>query len=232
MNNKVIMNWSGGKDASMVVYQLLQEKTYSIHHLLTSVSKEHQRISMHGVRVDLLKEQARNMELPLTIMELPESPTMEEYEHMMSKTMREFKEENVHLSAFGDIFLEDLRDYREKKLKEVGFKGVFPLWKRSTLELAEEFIDKGFKSVITCVNSALLPKEFAGRQFDRSLLEDLPDSVDPCGENGEFHTFVYDGPIFKRPVSFKKGELVFRSYQSAKGEKEPDGFWFCDLELG
>lgn len=226
------MNWSGGKDASMAMHQLLLEKEYTIHSLLTSVSKEHQRISMHGVRIELLKEQSNSLGFPLTIMEVPESPTLEEYEIIMRKILLSLQENGVRISVFGDIFLEDLRAYRELKLKEVGLVGHFPLWKRSTKELAESFIEKGFKSVVTCVNDALLSKEFAGRDFDRFFLDDLPENVDPCGENGEFHTFVYDGPIFKHPIKIKKGERVFKSYKTKEGTLEaPPGFWFCDLEL-
>jgi uncharacterized protein (TIGR00290 family) len=231
---KAFMNWSGGKDSGLCLYQLLQSQQYNIMGLLTSISTPYQRISMHGVRERLLDQQAESIGLPLIKMYLPEMPSMEVYDEMMATTLRDLINKGAEVSIFGDIFLEDLRAYREKKLAQVNLKGVFPLWKRPTHELIREFIDLGFKTVITCVNEKYLDKSFAGRVIDHDFLKDLPSNVDPCGENGEFHTFVYDGPLFKAPVHFELGEIVYRKYQSSnQQEKEDDpfnnGFWFCDL---
>lgn len=241
MKEKVIFNWSGGKDSALCLYKLLQAKNYEILCLLTSVSQQYQRISMHGVRVELLHEQATQIGLPLVKMQLPEMPTMEAYEKVMAATLKDLTDQGATASVFGDIFLEDLRAYRESKLAEVNLKGIFPLWKTPTSELINEFIDLGFKTIVTCVNEKHLDKSFAGRIIDQSFLRDLPKAVDPCGENGEFHTFVFDGPLFKSPVLFKTGEVVYRKYEPApktdsaydcEDEKENPintGFWYCDL---
>ena len=241
---QAIMNWSGGKDSALCLYQLLQNNQYNVLCLLTSVSAQYQRISMHGVRETLLDKQANSLGIPLVKMQLPEMPTMEVYDKMMAKTLTDLKNKGATTSIFGDIFLEDLRAYREKKLAEVNLKGVFPLWKRPTRELIREFIGLGFKTVLTCVNEKYLSKSFAGRLIDHDFLKDLPKDVDPCGENGEFHTFVYDGPLFTEPIKFEKGEIVYRKYLSTKEnnssypcdsthEKEnspfDNGFWYCDL---
>lgn len=200
---------------------------------------------MHGVRVELLDSQARSIGLPLVKMQIPEMPTMEAYENIMAYTMDDLKNRGAEVSIFGDIFLEDLRKYREDKLSGLNLKGVFPLWKIPTTELMREFIDLGFKAISTCVNEKYLDKSFAGRIIDDNFLKDLPDDVDPCGENGEFHTFVYDGPIFKEPVALKKGDIIYRKYSPSKQENNSaydtanqssnspgpfeNGFWYCDL---
>lgn len=244
LKEKVIFNWSSGKDSAYCLYKLLQTNQYEILCLLTSISEPYQRISMHGVRVELLEAQAQSIGLPLVKMQIPEMPTMEVYEKVMAKTINGLKNKGATASVFGDIFLEDLRAYREKKLAEVNLKGVFPLWKIPTKQLLTEFIDLSFKTIVTCVNERYLGKSFAGRIIDHSFLNDLPSHVDPCGENGEFHTFVFDGPIFKEPIAFAKGEVVYRKYEPAKqednstydcksDEKNNDpysyGFWYCDL---
>jgi uncharacterized protein (TIGR00290 family) len=243
---KVIFNWSGGKDSSLCLFKLLQSQSYDIVGLLTSISQQYQRISMHGVRVELLEAQVKSIGLPLIKMEMPEMPTMEAYEKMMRESLTELKSQGVTGSVFGDIFLEDLRTYRENKLAELDLKGIFPLWKMPTDQLIHQFLDLGFKTVITCVNEKYLGKHFAGRIIDRDFLKDLPPGVDPCGENGEFHTFVFDGPIFKEPIPFTIGETVYRQYapspQSSHSSEDcsvtdkkdqPDpfntGFWYCDL---
>jgi uncharacterized protein (TIGR00290 family) len=230
MKEKVIMNWSGGKDSALCLYKLMQGEAYDILCLLTSISEPFQRISMHGVRVELLKAQAESIGLPLVKMQLPENASMEQYEKQMKETLEELKKQGAAISAFGDIFLEDLREYREKKLSEIGLKAIFPLWKIPTIHLVHEFIDLGFKTIITCVNEKFLDKSFAGRIIDEEFLKDLPGNIDPCGENGEFHTFVFEAPFFKKPVQFEKGELVYRKYKSESGNTSLDtGFWYCDL---
>jgi uncharacterized protein (TIGR00290 family) len=246
MKEKVIFNWSGGKDSALCLYKILQAQQYNVVGLLTSINERYQRISMHGVRVDLLDAQADSIGLPLIKMQIPEMPTMEVYEKIMVATLEDLKTKGVTSSVFGDIFLEDLRKYRENKLAELNLTGVFPLWQIPTDKLIEKFIALGFKTIITCVNEKYLDKSFAGRVIDDNFLKDLPGNVDPCGENGEFHTFVYDGPIFKQPIPFEKGEVVYRKYEPAKEKdnstydcnntdkestEDPfdNGFWYCDL---
>ncbi|MCS3530731.1 diphthine--ammonia ligase [Chryseobacterium sp. JUb7] len=233
MKPKAIFNWSSGKDSSLALYKILKENKYEINSLLTSINKEFQRISMHGVPVSLLEKQAESLNLPLIKMELPKEPSMEEYCEIMSKTMTEIKSQGVTHSIFGDIFLADLRKYREDQLESIGMKGIFPLWKINTTNLINEFLDLDFKTIVTCVNETYLDKSFAGRVIDRDFIKDLPKNVDPCGENGEFHTFTFDGPIFENPIHFEVGEIVRKTYPKPKSdESEKDGeyaFWFCDL---
>lgn len=233
MKPKAIFNWSSGKDSALALYKILQENRFEITSLLTSVNKEFQRISMHGVSVSLLEKQAESLGLPLVKLELPAAPSMEEYQELMMRTMNEFRDQGITHSVFGDIFLEDLRKYREDQLQSVGIQGVFPLWNANTTDLICEFLDHGFKTIVTCVNEAYLDRNFAGRIIDRDFIRDLPDNVDPCGENGEFHTFTFDGPIFKNLIDFEIGETVEKAYPKPKsGDNEGGGdyiFWFCDL---
>ncbi|MGD1319384.1 diphthine--ammonia ligase [Chryseobacterium sp. 2R14A] len=233
MKPKAIFNWSSGKDSALALYKTLQKDQFEVTSLLTSINKEFQRISMHGVHVSLLEKQAESLGLPLIKMEIPKEPSMEEYSEIMSKTMNEVKSQGNTHSIFGDIFLEDLRIYREDQLKSIGMEGVFPLWKQNTTGLINEFLSLGFKTIVTCVNEAYLDKSFAGRIIDKDFIKDLPKSVDLCGENGEFHTFTFDGPIFKNPIDFKIGEIVKKTYPKPKTDDNDEGgeyvFWFCDL---
>jgi uncharacterized protein (TIGR00290 family) len=235
---KSFFNWSGGKDSALALYHAQKNGQYSIDRLVTNINGKHRRISMHGVREELLELQAEAIGLPLQKIMLPEEPSMQEYESRMKENLEKLKEEEFTHAFFGDIFLEDLKKYREEQLAKVDITAVFPLWKRDTVELMHEFIDLGFKTILVCIRTDLLPYEFAGRIIDKEFLKDLPKNVDACGENGEFHTFVFDGPIFKNPVNIKTGEKVFREYKAPKAEKdncftkEPVssmGFWFCDL---
>ncbi|MDR6563027.1 MULTISPECIES: diphthine--ammonia ligase [unclassified Arcicella] len=243
IKQQAIFNWSGGKDSALSLYKILQSQEYDVNCLLTSINEEYRRISMHGVREDLLIQQAESIGIPLVKMYLPEMPTMEIYEDVMKATLTDLKTQGATASIFGDIFLEDLRLYRENKLSEIALKGVFPLWKIPTKDIIKEFLDLGFKTITTCVNDKYLDKRFVGRIIDESFLNDLPENVDPCGENGEFHTFVFDGPIFSQPIAFEKGEIVYRKYTSSKpkdndsydcddaNQDNPfdNGFWYCDL---
>ena len=233
MKPKALFNWSSGKDSTLALYKILQEDQYEVSTLLTSINKEFQRISMHGVHVSLLEKQAESLGIPLIKMELPKEPSMEEYQQIMSKTMSEIQAQGITYSIFGDIFLEDLRKYREDQLKAIGMQAVFPLWKKDTLNLIHEFLDLGFKTIVTCVNGTYLDQSFAGRIIDQQFLDDLPNNVDPCGENGEFHTFTFDGPIFKNPIDFEIGEIVKKTYPKPKADPEDHDedyvFWFCDL---
>jgi len=237
-----IFNWSGGKDSSLTLYYVLNTKEFDVRYLLTSVNQKFQRISMHGVRVELLDQQAQSIGIPLKKLMFPEMPTMESYNQVMKEALMQFKSEDIHASIFGDIFLEDLREYREKQLKKVKMKGIFPIWKRPTSELVQEFIKLGFKAIVVCVNDRFLDQSFVGREIDHRFLNDLPCNVDPCGENGEFHSFVYAGPIFSHPINVKRGDIVHKKYQPCKKEKFEDnngykghdnvfknGFWYCDL---
>ncbi len=233
MKSKALFNWSSGKDSALALYKILKENQYEVSTLLTSINKEFQRISMHGVHVLLLEQQASLLRIPLTKMELPKEPSMEEYQEIMNTTMAELQAQGITHSIFGDIFLEDLRQYREKQLNSIGMQAVFPLWKQNTSDLIREFLQLGFKTIVTCVNGTYLDKSFAGRIIDQQFLDDLPENVDPCGENGEFHTFTFDGPIFNSPVQFEIGETVKKTYPKPKTNQEDKDeeyiFWFCDL---
>lgn len=241
--NKAIFNWSGGKDSALALYKIQQSQKFEILTLLTSISQKFERISMHGVRKELLVLQAKSLKIPLTEMVVPDMPTMEAYEQAMRNTLNPLINQGATHSIFGDIFLQDLRTYRENKLAEVGLQGVFPLWKQPTDRLIREFLDLGFKTITICVNEKYLSQDFAGRIIDEEFLKDLPKNVDPCGENGEFHTFVFDGPIFENPIPFEIGETIYRKYEAPKKENSEDcfqddhkkedpyafGFWFTDL---
>lgn len=238
---KALFNWSSGKDSALALYKILQNPEFEINCLLTSVNQQFQRISMHGVRAELLEQQAQSIGIPLEIMQIPEMPTMEVYEEVMQQTLEKLKKKGITHSVFGDIFLEDLRKYREDKLATLGFEGVFPIWKIPTQDLIQEFIALGFKTIVVCVNERYLDKSFVGRIIDQQFIDDLPDNVDVCGENGEFHTFSFDGPIFKKPIDFEIGEVVYRKYEKPKQDSSNTacdtndstaydyGFWYCDL---
>ena len=231
---KTYFNWSTGKDASLALYHLQKNKKHTIDLLVTSINNHHDRVSMHGLRRELLIKQVQEIGLPLTTIELPEEPSMEIYETEMKRIVIELQSKGYTHCGFGDIFLEDLRVYREEQLKPYGITGCFPLWKRNTKNIIDEFISLGFKAVIICIKSDLLDASFVGREVDDNFVNDLPSNVDPCGENGEFHTFCYDGPIFRNPVPFTLGNKVYKEYKKPKedsGSESPNsmGFWFCDL---
>ncbi|RYJ45105.1 diphthine--ammonia ligase [Flavobacterium beibuense] len=223
---KTYFNWSSGKDSALALHYLLQDKNYSVDFLLTSVNSHYDRVSMHGLRKELLLKQVEAIGIPMTTIELPLQPSNEDYEAIMRAKVDELLEQNYTTAAFGDIFLEDLKVYREKQLEPFGIKAVFPLWKKDTKQLLTEFIDSGFKTITVCVNGTKLDKSFVGRVIDHDFIKELPDDVDPCGENGEFHTFCFDAPYFKKPVDFTIGETIYREYDN-HGTKT--GYWFCDL---
>ncbi len=209
MKTKALLSWSGGKDCAAALRKVLAEGRLDVAALVTTVTAGYERISMHGVRVELLREQARALGIPLEEAVIPQAATNEAYEAALESVLLRYK---VSLSkiVYGDIFLEDVRKYREEHLRRLGFECEFPVWGIDTGELAREFIEAGMQAVVVCVDGEALGGEFAGREYDRDFLSDLPAGVDPCGENGEFHTFVYDGPIFSRGVGFQKGEVVKR----------------------
>jgi uncharacterized protein (TIGR00290 family) len=215
---KLVVSWSGGKDSAMSLYELRCGNRYEVVGLLTTITQDYDRISMHGVRRILLEQQAESVGIPLRKILIPKTCTNEIYERLMAEEMEQLKREGIFHVAFGDIFLQDLKDYREQNLANAGMTGVFPIWKRDSRELVESFIYLGFKSIISTCDPRVIGQAFCGRVIDKRFLSELPVSVDPAGENGEFHSFTFDGPIFKQPVSFTVGEKVLR-----------DGFWFCDL---
>jgi uncharacterized protein (TIGR00290 family) len=230
--NNAIFNWSGGKDSSFALYRVLNNQDYNIKYLLASVNAHYNRLSMHGVRIELIEQQAASIGLPLRLLQLPEMPSMEDYNREMAGIMQGFKDEGINYSIFGDIFLEDLKTYREQQLAKVNMQGVFPIWKSDTTALVKEFIELGFKAMLICVNERHLDKSFAGRLIDEDFLKDLPANVDPCGENGEYHSFVFDGPIFKTPIDFKMGEIVYRKYEQERSNNFDTGFFYLDLLPG
>ncbi|ELR77919.1 ATP-binding protein [Elizabethkingia anophelis R26] len=222
------MNWSGGKDSAMALYNILNNKNYKVEGLLTSVNAANQRISMHGVSGEMLVKQAESIGLPLTKINLPEASDMTAYENIMEQTLSTFTEQGIETSVFGDIFLEDLRKYREQQLEKIGWKAVFPLWKKDTRNLVYEFLELGFRTRICCINKQYLDSDFLGCDLDEYLIDKLPENVDPCGENGEFHTFVYAGPVFQNNLRIKNGERVEKSYNH---DGKSYGYEFCDILL-
>ena len=233
-----IFNWSGGKDSALALYYCLKNPELDIKYLVTTVNDSANRISMHGVREDLLIRQAESIGIPLYQIRLPEMPGMKEYDEVMSRHLQKFKDEGITHSIFGDIFLEDLRTYREGRLAEVGLKALFPLWKRNTSELIGEFLNLGFRTLIVCTQHYL--EEFTGKEITHELILTFPKTIDVCGENGEFHTFVFDGPIFNYPINFTIGEKVFKEFKAPKdvndscispkpASDEKSGFWYTDI---
>ncbi len=217
LKERILLSWSGGKDSCMALHEIQKSNGYEIV-LLTTVTEGYDRISMHGVRRALLERQAESLGLHLVKVYIPKKSTQEEYELRMKEVLTKHQNEGANSVAFGDIFLEDLRRYREENLYRIGMRGIFPIWRKNTSELIRRFIDLGFKAVVTCVDPKALDPSFAGRVIDDDFISQLPVHVDPCGENGEFHSFVFDGPIFEREVKFSLGEVVLR-----------DSFYFCDL---
>lgn len=218
MKEKILLSWSGGKDSSMALYDLSRQGKFDIT-LVTTVTDEYGRINMHGVREALLQKQAEALGCCLEKVYITPQSSNDKYESKMQELMNRHKELGVTRVAFGDIFLEDIRKYRENNLHKLEMQAIFPLWGRDTWEMAHAFIDQGFKAIITCVDTEALDREFAGRFFDKALLADLPANIDPCGENGEFHSFVFDGPIFSEAIAFSIGEKLLRDAR----------FYFCDL---
>jgi len=217
-SEKVLFSWSGGKESALSLYKILESGKYEVLALLVTVTEDYGRVSMHGVRFPLIKKQAEAMGLNLEKVAISKDSSNEEYEAKMRDLLTKYRRMGVSSVVFGDVYLEDVRKRRENNLSKVGIKGIFPLWKEDTKKLAQEFIKLGFKAIVTCVDSRILNKSFVGKQFNEHFLAKLPSNVDPCGENGEFHSFVFDGPIFKKKVEYRVGETVLR-----------DSFYFCDL---
>ena len=214
----VVMSWSGGKDSALTLWRLRQNPAFGVRALLTTITEAYDRISMHAIRESILTRQASEIGLPVVRVPIPPDCPDALYQERMSEALDDPRIADVLHLAFGDLFLEDVRASRESQLATAGKQGVFPLWGEDTAELARSFIKNGFRAVLTCVDPRRLDESFAGRYFDESLLRDLPEGVDPCGENGEFHTLVFEGPIFSRPIRVEVGEIVRRA-----------GFVFCDV---
>lgn len=217
-NTPVLMSWSGGKDSCIALYEIQKEAKYRVAALLTTVTRDYDRISMHGVRRVLLERQAASLGLPLHQVFISKRATNEEYEMKIGEAFSLFRDRGIDSIVFGDLFLEDIRAYREQFLARHNMRGLFPVWKRDTGIFIRQLLELGFRAVVTSVDSRVLDQSFAGRLIDKSFLSSLPAQIDPCGENGEFHSFVFDGPIFKTPVKFSLGETVLR-----------ESFWFRDL---
>jgi uncharacterized protein (TIGR00290 family) len=238
---KIIMSWSGGKDSALALNRILQSGQYEVAALLTTCNEHFQRVSMHGVRLELLEQQAEAIGLPLEKVFVSQRSSNEEYQQKMSACLLAHKARGVTACAFGDIFLEDLKLWREENLAKVGLRGIFPIWKMDSRDLISEFFSLGFGTVICCVNDAYLGEDAVGRNIDAEFIASLPAEVDPCGENGEFHSFAFAGPLFKQPLKFKIGEKIYRpverthptdansSYVCPSGQHITKGFWFCDL---
>ena len=235
---KAYMNWSGGKDSALALYRLQQEGV-DVSCLFTSLNAVHDRVSMHGVRRSLLLAQAEAIGLPLHTVALPEQPGREDYDSVMQQALRSWKKKGYTHAAFGDIFLKDLRQYREQQGAAAGLSCLFPLWKRNSADLLREFLALGFRAIVVCVNGQYLDKLFCGRMLDETFIADLPKEVDVCGERGEYHSFVFEGPLFRHPVHFEKGGIVYREYKApvlkndsaAQDPAAAQGFYFCDLLL-
>jgi len=218
MKQRVLLSWSGGKDSALALYMLQKRDDFQVVGLLTTITEEYHRVSMHGVRQILVEKQADELGLPLMKVLIPRNGGEDEYRSRMRQAMLQAKGDGIEGVAFGDISLEDVRKYREERLAEVKMKALFPLWGSKTAEMAAYFIQEGFQAIVSCVDSRRLAKESAGRLIDQRFLEELPADVDPSGENGEFHTFVFWGPLYRRAVPFRRGRLVLR-----------DSFYFRDL---
>ncbi|PCJ23818.1 MAG: ATP-binding protein [Flavobacteriales bacterium] len=227
MNKKedIVMSWSGGKDSSFALFQLLSQGKYNVKYLLTNIFKPNKRVSMHGVPESLIEKQAKNIGIPLIKLYIEEK-THNEYDEKMRVLLLSLKDKGITKVAFGDIFLEDLKIYREGKLREVGMEALFPLWEKDTKILANQFLKEGFKTHICSIDTGKIPRGLIGIDFSNSFINLLPKKVDPCGENGEFHSFCYDGPIFKSEIHFKKNGIVKKTYSH---NKEDYHYLFSDI---
>lgn len=215
---RVLVSWSTGKDSAWCLHTLRAAPGIEVVGLLATVNEAYGRVAMHGVRHELLEAQASAVGLPLVVVRLPSACSNATYDAAMEQVMVRARDEGVKAVAFGDLFLEDVRRYREERLGRVGMTALFPLWGRPTRALADEMIAAGLRARLTCVDPRALPASFAGREFDHDFLGEMPAAVDPCGENGEFHSFTWDGPMLAWPIGVQTGEVVLR-----------DGFVFADL---
>jgi uncharacterized protein (TIGR00290 family) len=241
MKQRIVFCWSGGKDSALALNRALHDERYQVVALVTTCNEQFQRVSMHGVRIALLEAQALAIGLPLHKVFVSQRSSNEEYTQKMGACLEGFRAQGIAGCAFGDIFLEDLRRWREQHLAQIGMYGVFPIWRLETQALLRELFGLRFASVICCVNDAWLDQRSLGCLYDEAFIASLPPHVDPCGENGEFHSFAFDGPIFRAPVRYQLGEKVYRPLEYApaasdssaavasNSPRQTRGFWFCDL---
>lgn len=220
MSKKTWLSWSSGKDSAWALHELRQSDEYAVAGLFTTINSAFERVAMHAVRIELLREQAQAVGLPLHLIEIPNPCSDEQYAAAMSDFMVHARDEGVQCMAFGDLYLQDVRRYREERMRGTGIEAVFPLWEKPTRGLLQEMLAGGLRACLTCVDPRVLSAEFAGRELTEALLESMPPGIDPCGENGEFHTFVFDGPMFAWPLEIEMGEVVKR-----------EGFVFADCRL-
>jgi uncharacterized protein (TIGR00290 family) len=218
MRKKTWLSWSSGKDAAWALHVLRESGEHEVTGLFTTVNSAFGRVAMHAVRIELLRQQAQAVGLPLHLIEIPYPCSNEQYASVMADFVAQAANNGVRCMAFGDLFLPDVRRYREERLQGTGIEPVFPLWGKPTRKLLAEMLASGLRACLTCVDPRVLPAEFAGRELTPAVLDSLPSGIDPCGENGEFHTFVFDGPMFTRPLDIEMGEVVTR-----------DGFVFADV---
>ncbi|WP_208615655.1 Dph6-related ATP pyrophosphatase [Gottfriedia luciferensis] len=195
-----------GKDSTLALHDLIHSDEYEVVLLIATVTEGFNRTSIHGVRVELLEAQAESIGIPLRKIWIPENCSNEKYQEIMIQVNREIKEQGIEHVAFGDLFLEDIRKYREEMLKPLEITPIFPLWGENTTNVLKRFLNLGYKTIITCVDLTRLTEEFSGKEIDNQFIDELPYGIDPCGENGEYHSFVFDGPIFKKPIQFHIGE--------------------------
>lgn len=217
-----VVAWSGGKDCALALHEL-REAGREVVELLTTIDREYDRSTMHGVRRALYERQASALELPINLVSLPPEPSNEAYERLMARELERYRDRDVRRVVFADLFLEDVREYRERQLAESEVEGVWPLWGRDTRDLVERFLDLGFEAIVVAADAELFDASMVGRPFDADFLSALPADLDPCGEHGEFHTFVWNGPVFVRPVPVEVGETVTRPV----GDSD---FHYADLE--
>lgn len=218
MKKPIVMCWSGGKDSALALAALRRDPHWQVVELLTTITEGYDRIAMHGVRRELLELQARALGLKLKQVRIPPQCVNDTYQQRMAEACAHYKSLGIRHMAFGDLFLQDIRDYRDAQMAKAGMTAIYPLWGRDTRLLAQDCIAQGWRAILCCVDPKQVPANLCGRDYDAQLLADLPETADPCGENGEFHTFVWDGPDFKHPAACMKAEAVLR-----------DNFWFCDL---
>ncbi len=230
---KALFCWSGGKDSAYCLHKVLSENLFDVRYLMTTVNDTFKRISMHGVREELLDKQIESIGIPSIKIRIKEGSNSE-YEQLMERALLKAKEEGITHVIFGDIFLEDLRMYRENNLAKVGLQAVFPLWKMNTAALIRDFIDKKFKTITCCINDGYFDETWVGREIDGQFIAQLPHQVDPCGENGEYHTFCYEGPLFRKAIPVSCGEKIYKPLDYpldavCKSTVQTKGFWYCDL---
>jgi len=218
MKKRTLLSWSSGKDSAWALYILRQQPDVEVVGLFCTINQEFERVAMHAVRIELVHKQSQNVSLPIRFIPIPNPCSDTEYGIIMKNFIEQAKQERIEYFAFGDLFLEDIRIYRETMLADTGITPIFPLWGMSTKKLSKEMVDSGLRTIITCIDPKHLTSDFAGQEYGVTFLERIPANIDPCGENGEFHSFAFDGPMFKKPVNILIGETVSR-----------DGLIFTDL---